>query len=73
MVKRRGGQLEDAGFHQLPVQRNDGREDLELRLIAEERFDFVNRRLLESALQEMELCNGMECFMEYYSHFCIIH
>ncbi len=39
------------------------REDLELELIGEERFHFINRRLLEAALEEMELCNGMACFM----------
>jgi len=40
------------------------REDIELELIGEDRFQFVNRELLEAALQEMELCNGMACFMD---------
>lgn len=40
------------------------REDFELELIGAPRFDFINRSLLEAALAEMDLCSGMECFMD---------
>ncbi len=40
------------------------REDLELELIGETRFDFINRQLLDTALVEMDLCSGMSCFID---------
>lgn len=49
---------------QAPVDMDLLREDLELELIGAPRFDFINRSLLEAALAEMDLCSGMECFMD---------
>jgi curli biogenesis system outer membrane secretion channel CsgG len=39
-------------------------DDLELQLIHSPRFQFVNRKLFEAALTEINLCAGMQCFMD---------